>query len=43
MWHLRRIFGNYQTMEVMEMMSDALKKTRSNQDLLRAAPMILAQ
>lgn len=43
MWHLRRIFGNYQTIEVMEMMIDALAKTGSNQDLLRAAPMILAQ
>ncbi|MGE5370485.1 MAG: transcription termination factor Rho [Solirubrobacterales bacterium] len=37
-WNLRRIFANYQTVETMEIMSDTLRKTKSNTDLLRAAP-----
>lgn len=37
-WNLRRIFANYQTVETMEIMSDTLRKTKSNADLLRAAP-----
>ncbi len=39
-WNLRRIFANYQTVETMEVMTDTLRKTKSNADLLRAAPVI---
>ncbi|MGE5397571.1 MAG: transcription termination factor Rho [Chitinophagales bacterium] len=42
-WNLRRMFGNYQTIETMEIMTDTLRKTRSNTDLLRAAPVFFAE
>ncbi|MGE5416773.1 MAG: transcription termination factor Rho [Acidobacteriota bacterium] len=42
-WNLRRMFANYQTVETMEMMMDTLRKTRSNADLLRAAPLVFAE
>ncbi len=42
MWNLRRMFSNYQTTEIMEIMIDTMKKTKSNKDLLRAAPMVFA-
>jgi len=42
MWNLRRMFSNYQTTEIMEIMIDTLRKTKSNRDLLRAAPMVFA-
>lgn len=43
MWNLRRMFSNYQTVEAMEIMIDTLKKTKSNQDLLRIAPMAFTE
>ncbi|MGE5404492.1 MAG: transcription termination factor Rho [Candidatus Saccharibacteria bacterium] len=42
-WNLRRMFANYQTVETMEMMMDTLRKTKSNADLLRAAPLVFAE
>lgn len=41
-WNLRRLFANYQTVETMETMIETLKKTKSNADLLRVAPIIFA-
>ncbi|MDH7497161.1 MAG: transcription termination factor Rho [Syntrophomonadaceae bacterium] len=43
MWKLRRMFASYQTVETMEIMIDTLKKTRSNQDLVRVAPMVFSE
>lgn len=37
-WNLRKMFANYQTVETMEVMTETLRKTKSNADLLRAAP-----
>ncbi|MBE3580173.1 MAG: transcription termination factor Rho [Thermoanaerobacteraceae bacterium] len=37
-WHFRRATANLGTVEVAEMLIDAMKKTRSNKDLLRALP-----
>ncbi|HBT46915.1 MAG TPA: transcription termination factor Rho [Peptococcaceae bacterium] len=37
-WHFRRVTANLGTVEVAEMLIDAMKKTRSNKDLLRALP-----
>lgn len=42
-WNLRRMFANYQTVETMEIMIDTLRKTKSNADLLRAAPFVFAE
>ncbi|NLV17361.1 MAG: transcription termination factor Rho [Syntrophomonadaceae bacterium] len=42
-WNLRRMFANFQTVETMEVMSETLRKTKSNRDLLRAAPIIFAE
>lgn len=42
MWNLRRMFSSYQTIETMEVMIETLRKTKSNQDLLRVAPMVFA-
>lgn len=39
-WNLRKAFSQYNTIETMEMMIDTMKKTRSNDDLLRAAPVV---
>jgi transcription termination factor Rho len=41
-WNLRRMFANYQTVETMEVMTETLRKTKSNADLLRAAPFVFA-
>jgi transcription termination factor Rho len=38
MWHFRRETNAMSTVEVTEMLIDALRKTRSNRDLLRALP-----
>ncbi|MGI9953116.1 transcription termination factor Rho [Moorellaceae bacterium AZ2] len=37
-WQFRRVTANLGTVEVAEMLIDAMKKTRSNKDLLRALP-----
>lgn len=37
-WHFRRVTANLGTVEVAEMLIDAMKKTKSNKDLLRALP-----
>lgn len=38
MWHFRRVTNNMTPTEVTEMLIDALNKTKSNNDLLRALP-----
>jgi transcription termination factor Rho len=43
MWNLRNAFGDYNSVETMQMMIDAMKKTKSNEDLLRAAPIIFGK
>lgn len=42
-WNLRRMFGNYQTVETMEVMTETLRKTKSNRDLLRVAPIVFSE
>ncbi|HHW07116.1 MAG TPA: transcription termination factor Rho [Clostridia bacterium] len=37
-WHFRRVTSNMNNVEVMEMLIDAMKKTRTNADLIRALP-----
>lgn len=39
-WNLRKTFSQYNTIETMEMMINTMKKTKSNEDLLRAAPVV---
>jgi len=43
MWNLRNAFGDYNSVETMQMMIDSMKKTKSNEDLLRAAPIIFGK
>jgi transcription termination factor Rho len=43
MWNLRNAFGEYNSVETMQMMIEAIKKTKSNEDLLRAAPIIFGK
>jgi len=43
MWNLRNTFGEYNSIETMQMMIDTMKKTKSNEDLLRAAPIIFGK
>ncbi len=43
MWNLRNAFSDYNSVEVMQMMIDSMKKTKSNEDLLRAAPIIFGK
>jgi transcription termination factor Rho len=38
MWNFRRVASNMGNVEVMEMLIDAMKKTRTNADLIRALP-----
>jgi len=42
-WNLRRMFANYQTVETMEIMTETLRKTKSNRDLLRVAPIVFSE
>ena len=42
-WNLRRMFANYGTVETMEVMIETLRKTKSNGDLLRVAPIIFSE
>lgn len=43
MWNLRNAFSDYNSVETMQIMIDSMKKTRSNEDLLRAAPIIFGK
>ncbi|CFX02434.1 Transcription termination factor Rho [Syntrophomonas zehnderi OL-4] len=43
MWNLRNTFSEYNSVETMQMMIDTIKKTKSNEDLLRAAPIIFGK
>jgi transcription termination factor Rho len=43
MWNLRNAFSDYNAVETMQMMIDTMKKTKSNEDLLRAAPIIFGK
>ena len=43
MWNLRNAFSEYNSVETMQMMIDSMKKTQSNEDLLRAAPIIFGK
>ena len=43
MWNLRNTFSEYNSVETMQMMIDTMKKTKSNDDLLRAAPIIFGK
>lgn len=43
MWNLRNAFSDYNSVETMQMMIDSMKKTKSNEDLLRAAPIIFGK
>jgi transcription termination factor Rho len=37
-WNFRRTFASYGTSDISEMLIDAMKKTKGNNDLLRALP-----
>ena len=39
-WHLRRLTHSSSSVDLTEMLIDAMKKTKTNQDLLRAAPQL---
>lgn len=43
MWNLRNAFSEHNSVETMQMMIDTMKKTKSNEDLLRAAPIIFGK
>ncbi|HWP98378.1 MAG TPA: transcription termination factor Rho [Syntrophomonadaceae bacterium] len=42
-WNLRNMFSENNPAETMQIMKDTMKKTRSNQDLLRAAPLVFGK
>jgi len=42
-WNLRKTFSDYSPVETMQLMIDTMKKTKSNQDLLRAAPLVFGK
>jgi len=42
-WNLRNTFSDYSPVETMQMMIDTMKKTKSNKDLLRAAPLVFGK
>ena len=42
-WNLRKTFSDYNLVETMQMMIDTMKKTKSNKDLLRAAPLVFGK
>ena len=39
-WKFRKMFSSYGTGDIVEMLIDAMKKTKGNQDLLRALPQL---
>lgn len=42
-WNLRNTFNEYSAVESMQVMIDTMKKTQSNADLLRAAPVVFGK
>lgn len=42
-WNLRNMFSDNNPAETMQIMKDTMKKTRSNKDLLRAAPLVFGK
>ncbi len=42
-WNLRKTFSEYSQVETMQVMKDTMKKTRSNKDLIRAAPVVFGK
>ncbi|MEN6460211.1 MAG: transcription termination factor Rho [Syntrophomonas sp.] len=42
-WNLRKTFSEHNTVETMQIMIDTMKKTKSNEDLLRAAPVVFGR
>lgn len=42
-WNLRNAFSDYNQVETMQMILDTMKKTKSNKDLLRAAPLVFGK
>jgi len=42
-WNLRNAFGDLNSVETMHVMLDTMKKTKSNKDLLRAAPIVFGK
>jgi len=42
-WNLRNTFSDYSPVETMQMLVDTMKKTKSNKDLLRAAPLVFGK
>jgi transcription termination factor Rho len=43
MWHFRRISASLNSIEVTEMLIDAMDKTKTNADLLRALPQLFPE
>jgi transcription termination factor Rho len=41
-WNFRRMFSSYGTSDILEMLIDAMKKTKENSDLLRAIPQLFS-
>lgn len=42
-WNLRNMFGDNNPAETMQIIKDTMKKTKSNKDLLRAAPLVFGK
>ena len=42
-WNLRNAFSEYNPVETMQLISDTMRKTKSNKDLLRAAPVVFGR
>ena len=42
-WNLRNAFSDHNPVETMQMMLNTMRKTQSNQDLLRAAPVVFGK
>ncbi len=42
-WNLRKTFSDYSPVETMQMMIDTMRKSKSNKDLLRAAPLVFGK
>lgn len=42
-WNLRNMFSDNNPAETMQIMKDTMKKTKSNKDLLRAAPLVFGK
>ncbi len=42
-WNLRNTFSDYSPVETMQIMLDTIKKTNSNKDLIRAAPIVFGK